>query len=922
MRQDCDCPETKVLERLMLGQLPDAEAEVLERHLSHCDRCDALVDQMSTEDGLVQDMRAGSPILRDSEGPALEHLIGRLRGLQADTPPSPDHWVDQTSITRPEEATEGLEPPLAPGEIGRFGPYRILKILGAGGMGVVYQAWQPRPQRLVALKMTSGKSRTGSERLARFRSEPEIAARLQHPNIVQVFEAGEQADRPYFTMEFVGGGNLAQRLQTVPLSPRAAAELVQILAEALHFAHVRGFVHRDLKPSNILLTSPGDGLANSPSVPKISDFGLAKQVEGEREGAYQTQSNAILGTPAYMAPEQAAGGAGSVGLLADVYALGAILYECLAGRPPFRAATVLETLEQVRTQEPLPPSRLQPGLPRDLQTICLKCLEKDPQRRYGSAQALADDLGRFLRGEAIRAQPVSWAERLRKWARRKPTAAALVLLGGLFALCLTVGVIVHNAQLRGAVTEARRHQERAEANYREGRALAQRMLGRLGEKRLADVPRLKELRQDLLEDTLAFYQALLQGADDPDPAVRLDAAVACENTGDIHYLLGRYQAATDNFRQAVALLERLPPEYRSRPDVQNHLAECCEYLGSQAGDAVSQEERDRYFQRALAIREEIAAAELDNPVWQDQLARAAHNLAGHYLNTGRITEAEFLYDQAEALRTRLIREYPQDDGYRSRLAEDRINLGLLYQKTGRPKEAESTYREAEELLAPLARQHPAEPLYTLSLAGACNNWGNLLKERGELAAALEHENRAVDLAEAVLRREPRHTVARSRAYTGHGSRAQVLEALHLYADAVKDWDRVVELDEKPNPWVNRVLRAVTLARAGEHARATAEALALQGDPQVSGEGLANLVCTFALAIEPARTDTRLTPSERAARAEQYVTCAAALLQKLTARGYFKETRNVQWLLTDPDLKSLRDQENFGKVLLERKGKTR
>jgi WD40 repeat protein/serine/threonine protein kinase len=333
--------------------------------------------------------------------------------------------------------------------------YEVRCVLGSGGMGVVYLALHRPLKRLVALKMIRTGAQPLPEQLGRFRREAEAVARLTHPNIVQVYDVGEHQGQPYLALEYVSGGSLAEQLNRAPQPPRAAAELVKTLAQAIHFAHEHGIVHRDLKPANILLhkelaaenaesagkrkekkflgfSSALSAFSAVSSVPKITDFGLAKLVEGD---SLQTHSSAILGTPSYMAPEQAEGRARDTGPLVDVYALGAILYEMLTGRPPFLGATVLATLEQVRSAEPVPPMRLQPGVPRDLDTICLKCLQKEPGKRYRSAADLGEDLDRFLRGAPIRARPVSPVEQVVKWARRHPDVAALLGL-------IVVGVVV------------------------------------------------------------------------------------------------------------------------------------------------------------------------------------------------------------------------------------------------------------------------------------------------------------------------------------------------------------------------------------------------------------------------------------------------------------------------------------------------
>jgi WD40 repeat protein len=305
-------------------------------------------------------------------------------------------------------------------------------------MGVVYKARQVRLNRLVALKMILVAEHAGPQELARFQTEAEAVARLQHPNIIQIYEVGEQDGRPFFSLEFAEGGSLAGKLDGTPLPARQAAHLVETLARAIHAAHQRGIIHRDLKPANVLLTADG--------TPKITDFGLAKKLE---DSAGQTASGAILGTPSYMAPEQAGGKRQEVGPAADVYALGAILYELLTGRPPFKAANPLDTLMQVVADDPVPPTQLQSKTPRDLETICLKCLQKLPGKRYATALELADDLRRFQAGEPIRARPVGTAERAVKWVKRRPATAALLAVSLLAAVALLGLGIWFTDKLRG-----------------------------------------------------------------------------------------------------------------------------------------------------------------------------------------------------------------------------------------------------------------------------------------------------------------------------------------------------------------------------------------------------------------------------------------------------------------------------------------
>jgi uncharacterized protein (TIGR03067 family) len=390
----------------------------------------------------------------------------------------------------------GLDPAWLAGALARGAPaapsavpgYEILGRLGRGGMGVVYQARHLRLDRLVALKMVLAGPHAGDEELARFRREAQAVARLQHPHIVQIHEVGEHDDLPYLALEYVDGGSLEEMAAGTPQPARWAAQLLEAVARAVHYAHERGVVHRDLKPANILLSfSQGAAAecgeaarsASAPwlneAVPKITDFGLAKRLDA---ATARTRTGAVLGTPSYMAPEQAGGRTQEVGPPADVYSLGAILYELLTGRPPFRAATPLDTAMLVLSAEPVPPSRLNAKVPRDLETVCLKCLEKDPGKRYASALDLAEDLGRFARGEPVTARRVSPLGRAWRWCRRNRLAAGLsaalvlALVAGtalsLYLLGLTPGTDQIDADstfMRGRLHLERKEYDRAVAAF-------------------------------------------------------------------------------------------------------------------------------------------------------------------------------------------------------------------------------------------------------------------------------------------------------------------------------------------------------------------------------------------------------------------------------------------------------------------------
>jgi tetratricopeptide (TPR) repeat protein/tRNA A-37 threonylcarbamoyl transferase component Bud32 len=424
-------------------------------------------------------------------------------------------------------------------DLPRIPGYEVEALLGRGGMGVVYKARQLRLNRFVALKMLITGTYAGPNERVRFQREAESVASLHHANIVQVYDVGDHDGWPYFTMELLEGGSLAQAWAGTPQPAQQAAALLTTLAGAMQVAHQCGIVHRDLKPANILLTVDG--------APKIADFGLARHFNG---ASALTLSGARMGTPSYMAPELVTGKAGTIGPAADIYSLGALLYEMLTGRPPFRGESVSETERQVIAEDPVPPARLNPKVPRDLETICLKCLHKDSQRRYADAGALADDLRRFLEKRPIRARRISRLERGWRWCRRNPAGAALVVtILGFVGLCVGGALWVQRQQFeRRMEHELRRGQARlaieGALGHQEG--LRQRGLWEdakvelvRAESRLDDAGS-DELRRRLVAAQAALDQEIKAEAAEPGRVLRMAKAEA---------ELGR-------FHQVEALLER------------------------------------------------------------------------------------------------------------------------------------------------------------------------------------------------------------------------------------------------------------------------------------------------------------------------------------------------------------------------------
>jgi eukaryotic-like serine/threonine-protein kinase len=420
------CPTLEQLRDLLADRLAAADETAIEAHVESCASCQRTLERLAASEAPAN--LADVSTLRRPTGD-LKRLV---LDLQETAYGAPTLHADAPAVVRQ------VLPSIA--------GYEVLDEIGRGGMGIVYRAWQTKLHRIVAIKMILHPDYAGRDLVSRFRTEAEAIARLHHPAIVQVHESGDHDGRPFLALEFVEGRNLTARLREQPLRADETAELLETLALAMHEVHQNGIVHRDLKPGNILLTSTGQ--------PKITDFGLAKLTIG---GSDQTHSGMILGTPSYMAPEQASGKASGALPAVDIYALGAILYEILTGRPPFRGETVAQTLQQVATMDPVTPRRIQPGVSRDLETICLKCLEKEPSRRYATARELAEDVQRFRKGEPIRARAIGRLQ-------RRPAVASLLATILLATLAVVGGGAWYQVRLERAlvrVGEERQHAQDA-----------------------------------------------------------------------------------------------------------------------------------------------------------------------------------------------------------------------------------------------------------------------------------------------------------------------------------------------------------------------------------------------------------------------------------------------------------------------------
>jgi serine/threonine protein kinase len=578
--------------------------------------------------------------------------------------------------------------------------YEILGELGRGGMGLVYKARQLRLNRTVALKVLLAGAHAGAEALTRFRTEAQAAARLQHPHIVPIHEVGEHDGQPYLVLECVDGGSLKQHLDGTPQPARPAARFVELLARAVHHAHQEGVIHRDLKPANILLDPEGQ--------PRVTDFGLAKQWDttGDAPANGPTQSGAIVGTPSYMAPEQAAGRTSEVGPAVDVYALGAIFYELLTGRPPFKGETALETLHQVLHNEPVGPRNLQPKVPRDLQTICLKCLHKSPPKRYATALDLAADLRRFAEGQPIQARPTGTWERALKWVKRHPMAAALAAVSTLATLVLLAGGLWSNQALRQAAERERGKAEEAEKQRRH--AATQQTLAAAHLQNALDL--FEPLCHQLLGDYLAqtqdgryfrlqfsatarrFYQKLLTDKDNPDRQVQRSIGRAWQGLGMSHAVLNEWSEAKKAYLQAVELQQRLVRDFPAEPAYRLDLAVTYQSLGDACAAEGDKEKAGEQYAKIIPLFEALPA--------NDERVKLLHKLANKLWNMGKSQEALFWQNRAiDHMQNSLREETPSDQRHKDAqaLAKAYHLRALLLLELGKLTEADDDFERARHV---------------------------------------------------------------------------------------------------------------------------------------------------------------------------------------------------------------------------------
>jgi len=814
--------------------------------------------------------------------------------------------------------------------------YEILGELGRGGMGVVYRAKQLGLNRHVALKMILSGAHAAPQQLVRFRAEGEAVAQLQHSNIVQIYDVGELDGLPFFSLEFVGGGALDQLIKEKPLIPHQAASIVDTIARAMHYAHQRNIVHRDLKPANILLTPDGQ--------PKITDFGLVKRLEDE---ASQTRTGTVMGTPSYMAPEQARGDK-EVGPLADVYALGSILYCLLTGRPPFMAASAIDTVMQVLKEEPVPPRRLQPKIPVDLDTVCLKCLQKEPSKRYASALELAEDLRRFLAGAPILARPIATPQRVWRWCRRNPRIAIPSALAMVLLLVLLIGgwagaAVIYQKSVAEtkAKKEAEQHArvarqktdevilqkqevdkqkdivekkkvevEQALDVANQQRNLALDTLGSLivrVQPLLQDTPKMQQLRQELLDVALTGLSKVAERSDGVQDSSVLMAS-ARRRMGELFLELGHTERATLEFKRCHQIVTQLA-EAGTLPNPNANLATSYENLGLAARASGELNEALEHLKTALDHRRAYYEESQKSLRAMDDLAKTLGRIGATYVSLGQNAEALRYYSESMQLREDDAERSPNEDRPQQELAGALSAVGQLHLKLGDSDKAVSFLEEAIERLRGVANRHQEDRsaqwnlyLFEMQLASL-----KLMLNRPEEALGKFQEvNSSLNRLRTADPDNSQLTMHLSQSFYGLGIIQEELgekeEARTAFAESLRLRRQLVE-DDEANVG-KRTALMLSLARSGEikEAATGAEKIELGARDAAALYSAATVyaVCAGKLAAEPALADAGSNA------AEEYASKAVIALRAASERGF----QLSQEQLLDPDLRSLRGRPDF------------
>jgi serine/threonine-protein kinase len=870
--------------------------------------------------------------------------------------------------------------------------YTLTRIHATGGIGRIWLARDEHLGRNVALKELRSEQAEDPANGVRFLREARVTGQLEHPGIVPVYELAKRPEnqQPFYTMRFVEGRTLSaaatsyhQQRKAGKVDPFAFRELLNALlavCNAVAYSHARGVVHRDLKGNNVLLGEFGEVL--------VLDWGLAKvlgqaedgdprpPVQVNEEPALQpTLQGQVMGTPAYMAPEQACGQLNQIGPHTDVYGLGAILYEILTGQPPFTSADTYEVLWKVQTEEPAPPRQFWPGVPAALEAVCLRALAKKPEARYTSARELGQEVQRWLADEPVRAYPERWTTRLGRWLRRHRglTAGAAGLLFTAIA-ALAIGLV--------AVDRQKQRAERALAAEAQAKRRTRQALDEMSSQAIANwlarqPGKLEPAQVEFLQKALAYYREFAQQSGDSEE-VRRSVAKAHGRVGDLARKLGQHEMSEEAYRSAVAYYQQLTTDFPSRADYRQELARSHSLLGIVLQDTGRPQDAERAYRDGIALRKQLTAEFPAVPSYRLDLARSYSNRGILLRDTGRLEEAvepyrdglatlkqltadypampgyrqelaathsdlgivlELLgrtqeavsaFGDAIVLQKQLAAEFPAMPDYRQELARSHNNRGIVLRDSGRPKEAEEAYRDALALHKQLAADFPAVPGHRQDLAMSYSNLGNLLRSVGRAREAEEAFRDALSMQKQLAVEFPNLPDYSNNAAGTMVNLALLLRDLEDYAQARPLLESAVPFHQaalKANPQnptyreffqKNRVALASVLAGLGDHngAGQIAEQLtALGWDPADDDYAAAR---ALARCIPVTEKNAKLHEAERRELVRSYTDRALGMLRQAIAKGY----KDVAGMKKAKDLVALQSHPDFQKLLNDLESKTR
>ncbi|MDB5349627.1 MAG: prkC 36 [Planctomycetota bacterium] len=824
-------------------------------------------------------------------------------------------------------------------DLPRVTGYKLLSELGRGGMGVVYKARQDKLNRTVALKMVLAGAHASADQLERFMIEAQAVAHLKHNHIVQIYDVGELDGLPFFSLEYVDGGCLLDTIGGKPQPVGYAAKTVKILTEAMAFAHEQGIIHRDLKPANVLMTKAGE--------PKITDFGLAKRLEGNSQ---QTRDGAIMGTPSYMAPEQAWGLTSEIGPAADQHALGAILYEMLTGRPPYQGANPLDTLDQVRNQEPVPPTRLQPKVPKDLETISLKALQKDPKKRYATCKEMAEDLGRYVEGQPILARPVSAPERAYRWCKRNPRlavaygAVASLLVAAAFGSSAVAAVMIRkNSDLEIAKGKETVAKLAAEQREKEAKAIAmsaneqtntmleaQRYTAVLANMLLRDIPGTIEVRREMFKVALMSMDRATKEIED---LRKKGAGSAVADAMTLRTLAGIHQQRGIIYSEMPSKAALVWPEFDAMDKLaKEHFAKDPDDLEALKNMAASRltlgdytfklksdtATAEKYFLQAIEFRRKWLAKWPQDDTAKRAIANALGALAGMYQATGRPKDSVPLYEEEIQLRESVSVEMSREPEFQRELAGLYEKLGDLNMRLNDAEKGRTFYERSFEIRSDVVKLYPQDGPAQRDIFLSFQNMGHdYLIQRKEPKTARSYYQKAVDGFRERYKVDqtgaiPKGDLARALYFLGTAclEMNDTAAADAAYAESLPFRRELADSPSAKNDTTRsaNINLMLGLARCNEHAEAFQLAEDLLKVPPANPYVYFQAACGYALCASAAE---RVKPDDKAL-AKKYRDSGFAALGMALKRGW----KSAEEIATDPDLAPLRTDERFKPLLAE------